>query len=291
MTFLLDSLSEIVQTLQSWNILKQMISTLVLFLAFFFFRWVTIVSIRRWNAPSGDEKRRWIIQIKNISLIIVAAGLFGIWASELRTFAISLVAVAAALAISTKELIQCFMGGFYKASVRPFELGDRIEVGEYRGEVIDHNFLSTTVLEIGPGKEANQLSGRQVVIPNSLFLLNPIQNQSLQQEYVLQAVRVTVHAGEDWQELERLLLDSANKECSSFLEPARLSMSRIGQREGLDLPRVEPRVTFQYDDLGYLHATLRFPAPQDRVSRIEQAILRTVISQRAVAPPYKAEAP
>ena len=146
--------------LKSWDILKQVVSTFVLFVAFFVFRWVTVLTIRRWNAPTPDEKRRWIIQVKNISLVILAAGLFGIWATELRAFAISLVAVAAALAIATKDVIQCFLGGFYKTSARPFELRDRIEVAGFRGEVIDHNFFSTILLEIGPGIDVHQLSER-----------------------------------------------------------------------------------------------------------------------------------
>src|SRR5688572_8790645 len=106
MEFLTESVTEFVDVLQGFNLHRQSISSLALFLAFMLFRWATIVSIRRWNAPSGEEKRRWIIQIKNVSLIILAAGLFGIWATELRSFALSLVAVAAALAIATKEIIQ-----------------------------------------------------------------------------------------------------------------------------------------------------------------------------------------
>jgi small-conductance mechanosensitive channel len=281
MNYLYDLINETILALKSLDILKQMVSTLVLFLAFFVFRFGTILTVRRWSAPSSDEKRRWIIQIKNASLIILAAGLFGIWATELRAFALSLVAVAAALAIATKEIIQCFMGGFYKASVRPFELGDRIEVNGYRGEVIDHNFLCTTLLEIGPQKEVSQLSGRQVVIPNSVFLQYPVLNQSLQQVYVLQRMKLAVLPGENWEQLERHLLECANRECASFLEPARRSMMRLAQREGLDLPRVEPRVTFHFDDYGGLHASLRFPTPLDRVSRTEQAIIRSLIVTRA----------
>lgn len=280
MSFGGDFLSQVVALLKSWDILKQVVSTLILFVAFFIFRWATTLTIRRWSAPSADEKRRWIIQVKNVSLIILAAGLFGIWATELRAFAISLVAVAAAIAISTKEVIQCFLGGFYKASARPFELGDRIEVAGYRGEVIDHNFISTTMLEIGPARENLALSGRQIVIPNSLFLGNAIYNQSLQQRYVLQSIRLTVYPQEDWKKLEDAMISAASRECESFLEPARHSMARLSQHEGLDLPRVEPRVTFQYSDDGKLHATLRFPTPLESVSRIEQAILRSIIVAR-----------
>lgn len=282
MNYLAEFSNQLIEHLRGIDVSKQMVSTIVLILAFFVFRRATILTIRRWNAPSADEKRRWIIQIKNVSLFILAAGLFGIWATELRAFALSLVAVAAALAIATKEFILCFVGGIYKASVRPFELGDRIEINGHRGEVIDHDFLSTTLLEIGPGREVHQLSGRQVVLPNSLFLAHAILNQSLQQEYILQSVRMTVYPGESCEELEKVLLESANRECSSFLEPARRSMARLGQREGLDLPRVDPRVTFQYADDGTLLATLRFPTPLDRVSRTEQAIMRAVINVRVI---------
>jgi small-conductance mechanosensitive channel len=280
MSFIADQVYELVKLFESWNVMKQIVSSVVLLLAFLFFRLSVIAMIRHWNAPSGEEKRRWIIQIKNMSIIILAAGLFGIWATELRSFALSMVAVAAALAISTKEIIQCFLGGFYITSVRPFELGDRIEVGHDRGEVIDHNFLSTTLLEIGPSREINQLSGRQIVIPNSVFLTQAIHNQSLQQDYVLQTLKLALLPGEKWQDLERLLLDSANHECKSFLEPALHAMKRMAQREGLDLPRVEPRVSFHFDETSKLQVTLRYPAPLDRVSRVEQAIVRSVLASR-----------
>lgn len=280
MNYLSAKTAEAILILESWNVMKQVVSSLVLVVAFLLFRWALILTIRRWNAPSGEEKRRWIIQIKNISFIILAAGFFGIWATELRTFALSLVAVAAALAIAFKEIIQCFMGGLYITSVKPFELGDRIEVNGCRGEVIDHNFLSTTLLEIGPAKEVNMLSGRQVVIPNSTFLLQPLQNQTLQQNYVLQMLRLTVYPGEDWQQLEKMLLEAANRECQAFLEPALHAMKRMAQREGLDLPRVEPRVSLQCDDYGRLHLTLRFPVPIGNVSRVEQAILRSIVPLR-----------
>jgi small-conductance mechanosensitive channel len=282
MSWLQQSSADFIALLQSWEVERQALSSLALIFGFFLFRTMLIVTIRRWNAPSGEDKRRWIIQIKNASVVILLAGLFGIWATELRAFALSLVAVAAALAISTKEIIQCFLGGFYITSAKPFELGDRIEINGCRGEVIDHNFLSTTLLEIGPQKDIHQLSGRQLVLPNSVFLLNPLQNQSLQQDYVLQLIRLLVYEDEDVSQLERLMLDAANRECQPFLEPALHAMSRMAQREGLDLPRVEPRTTLQYDERGQLHVTLRFPAPVGSVSRVEQAIMRTIVGARAV---------
>lgn len=284
MTIFADWMAHITALLADWGIFRQSVSTFVLIFSFFIVRFISVMAVRRWNAPSSEEKRRWIVQIKNASLIIFAAALFGIWATEVRTLALSMVAAAAALAISTKEIIQCFLGGLYIASARPFELGDRIEVSGFRGEVMDQNFLSTTLWEVGPWKDVYQLSGRQIVIPNSVFLANPVQNQSLQQEYVLQTVRLILLPGEDWQKLEQTLLTAANAECAEFIEPALRAMNRVQQKEGLEFPRIEPRVSFQYDETGRLHATLRFPTPIQHLSRTEQRILRKVIASRPVPP-------
>lgn len=259
---------------------SQAFNSVVLIICYFLARSVLVFTVRRWQAPTPEEKRRWIVHVKNLSIVILLAGLVGIWATELRTFAISLVAVAAAVAISTKEIIQCFLGGVYKASVHPFDFGDRIEVAGYRGEVIDHNFLSTKLLEIGPWKDVHSLSGRQLVIPNSLFLLHPIINQSLQQEFVLHMIPVPLLPGEDWQMMEKMLLDVALRECESYLEDARRSMQRMGQREGLDLPTVEPRVTFQMGEFGQMQANLRVPCRGSRISKTEQAIVRAILERR-----------
>src|SRR5258708_2660906 len=104
-----------IDLLKTWEIENQATTTIALIVLFFVFRWASIVAIRRWNAPSPEEKRRWIIQVKNLSVVILVAGMFGIWASELRAFAISFALVASAIAIATKDVILCFLGGVYKA--------------------------------------------------------------------------------------------------------------------------------------------------------------------------------
>lgn len=258
----------------------QFFGSLLLIFLFLTFRWFLIRIIEKWHSPTIDEKRKWLVTAKNISLVLMAVSLFAIWAAELKTFAISMVALAAAAVLSLKEIIMCFTGGIYKLSTYPFDMGDRIEINGVRGEVIDHGFLSTKVMEIGPGEDAHQLTGRIVTIPNSWLLAHSLKNQSLQQSFVLHVSRLPLQPGEDWAVAEKILLDAANKECKSIIEPARHAIFSKSQREGIDLPRVEPKVTFQIHDDGKIHAVIRFPAPAARVTKTEQAILRSYLSQR-----------
>jgi hypothetical protein len=48
---IVDGFNEVIATLQTWDILKQVTSSLALMVAFLLFRWATILTIRRWNAP------------------------------------------------------------------------------------------------------------------------------------------------------------------------------------------------------------------------------------------------
>ncbi|MBM4138168.1 MAG: hypothetical protein FJ244_01605 [Nitrospira sp.] len=55
-----------------------------------------------------EATRRWVVTTKNWIVLAFLIGLVSIWAHELRAFAVSLVALTAALVPATKELILCW---------------------------------------------------------------------------------------------------------------------------------------------------------------------------------------
>jgi len=61
---------------------------------------------------------------------------------------------------------------------KAYALGDRIEIGSIGGNVVDHNALTTTILEIGPGQTSHQYTGRAMVIPNSFIFDHPLEKVS-----------------------------------------------------------------------------------------------------------------
>ena len=135
---------------------KNWVSTAVLIVLALIIRWGALRAVRRAGLPTSDIRRSWIVQIQNLT-ISVGAG-------EIQEFAFSLAAAAVALVIGTKELIMCFLGGVLKMGSRAFRIGDRIEVNGLRGDVVDMNFFTTTVFEIGPGHILHQYTGRKLVI-------------------------------------------------------------------------------------------------------------------------------
>jgi len=231
--------------------------------------------IRR-SVAATELRRKWLVQSRNGLLLLLLLGLILIWGEELRTLALSIVAIAVALVIATKELILCIIGTLLKTVSKSFDLGDRIQVKDFRGDVIDQNLLATTIMEVGPGKITHQRTGRTMVIPNAMFVSEPVVNESFTHDYVFHVFTIPFKREEGWREAQLAFLESAKQHCAPYLEEVRRHMNRIGIKRGLEVPSVDPRVTIQVPTAGEIHLIVRVPAKSGERGFIEQAILTDV---------------
>lgn len=228
------------------------------------------------SVTSQELRRKWIVQSRNGLILLFLLGMILIWGEELRTLAISVVAIAVALVIATKELILCVTGSILKSAASSFDIGDRIQVKDFRGDVIDQNLLATTILEVGPGKLSQQRTGRMTVIPNALFLSEPVINESYTHDYALHVFTVPFKREDNWKAAQVAMQQSADKMCAPYLEDVRSFMEKLSDRRGLDVPSVDPRVSISVPVAGEIHLIVRIPARTAERSFIEQAILSDV---------------
>ncbi|WP_347332862.1 mechanosensitive ion channel domain-containing protein [Marinimicrobium locisalis] len=261
----------------SGTFLTLLISTVLLVTAILVVRGLSARFIRR-NIASMELRRRWLVYSRNGLILLMLLGLVIIWAAELRTFALSVVAIAVAFVVATKELILCVIGSIIKTGAGSFNIGDRIQVKDFRGDVIDQNLLATTILEVGPGKLTHQRTGRMTVLPNALFVSEPVVNESYTHDYVLHVFTVPFKRGTDWRGAQKALIEAANRACEPFIGEAKQYLKKLNEYRGLDAPSVEPRVTLQMPTAEEIHLIVRIPALTDRRSAIEQAILTEVFA-------------
>lgn len=261
-------------------LLGMLISTTILIIVILITRAVTKRIIRR-AIPVSELRRRWLVQSRNALVLLLILGLVFIWGAELRTLALSIVAVAVALVVATKELILCATGTILKTGARSFSIGDRIQIKDFRGDVIDQNLFATTIMEIGPGKMTHQRTGRIIVVPNAMFFTEPVINESYTNDYVLHVFVVPFKREDDWQSAQQALLQAAQRLCAPYLDTVRRHMNRIAERQGLIAPSVDPRVTIQTPSAGEVHLVVRLPVRSDQRSYIEQAVLSSVFAPDA----------
>src|SRR5574337_306894 len=161
------------------------LKSLLLLLLLLTLRTVLVRSITHNQTLTIEAKRRWIVTIRNSIVLGLFVGLMVIWAHELEAFAVSLVALAAAVVLATKELLLCWSGAALRVGGKIYSVGDRVQIGGHRGVVLDHDIFTTKLLEIGPGQSAHLYTGRVTIFPNSLLFTNALVKESPEQEYGL----------------------------------------------------------------------------------------------------------
>lgn len=108
-------------------VLSLLASSVILVITVMILRSLTARFIQR-TVQSPELRGKWLINSRNGFLLLMLLGLVMIWGEELRTLALSIVAIAVAFVVATKELILCFTGSILKSGSRSFVLGDRIQV-------------------------------------------------------------------------------------------------------------------------------------------------------------------
>jgi small-conductance mechanosensitive channel len=246
-----------------------LVATALLVLGVVVGRAAAVRYIRSQEWDNVQLSRRWLVTIRNVALLVLLFGIVVIWAEQLRTAAISLLALGAAIVIATKELIMCVSGSIVRASGRSFSIGDRIEIRGMRGDVVDHSLLVTTILEVGPGEAR---TGRTIVFPNSLLVTDSVVNETAGRDFVLHAFTVPVDRGE-WREAADQLLSAAEDTVESFVEQAAASFEERARRYSLALPSVRPQVVVDVSSPTTVELTVRVPAPVNGKGRIEQEVI------------------
>jgi hypothetical protein len=181
----------------------------------------------------------------------------------------------------------CITGSILKAGAGSFSIGDRIQIKDFRGDVIDQNLLATTILEVGPGKLTHQRTGRMAVIPNAMFVSEPVINESFTHDYVLHVFTVPFKRDDDWRGAQKAIVESARKQCAPFLEEVRRYMNRVSTSRGLEPPSVDPRVTMQVPVAGEIHLIVRVPVKSGQRGFIEQSIMAEVFQENDYLPKPK----
>ena len=102
----------------------------------------------------------------------------------LESFITLISLISAGFTIALRDLIFNFFSGIYIKIKKPFEIEDRIEINNYKGDVININTLSFEVLEVNNQTFTGQSTGIITHLPNSLIFNHPLRNYNKAFKYI-----------------------------------------------------------------------------------------------------------
>lgn len=155
------------------------------------------------NNPRMLYNWRKVVQYVTVILGIILVG--RIWLAGVDTLVTYLGLVSAGIAIALQDPIMSVAGWVFIVWRRPFAVGDRIEIDDIMGDVIDIRVFSFSLLEVGKRIDAEQSTGRIVHIPNGMVFKHAVVNTHQGYPFIWNEIPVMVTFESDWEKAKTIL--------------------------------------------------------------------------------------
>ncbi len=221
-----------------------------------------------WIIARRTEDVRFRYHARKVSAYVsasLALVLLGrIWFTGFQDIGTFLGLVSAGLAIALKDLVASVAGWIYLLWRRPFEVGDRIQIGKHAGDVIDIRLFRFTLIEIGNWVEADQSTGRVILIPNSRILIEAIANYSKGFRYIWNELPVLVTFESNWPKAKAILQKIIDDHSAHLSDSAMQSVRKAAQRAMIIYSTLTPKVWTSVAESGVLLTIRYLCAPRKR---------------------------
>ena len=166
------------------------LSTTIVLILFTFFKKIGRRTIRKKIEGRKEYFINQAIQIVlNVTEVIF---LLFIWNDYIQNLMTLISVTSAAMTIALREIILNFFCGIYIKVKKPFQVEDRIEVKDIRGDVMNISSLNFEVLEISTDEKHGQSTGVIVTFPNSIVFSEPVRNINKGFKYIWDELTVKV---------------------------------------------------------------------------------------------------
>src|SRR5690348_12135455 len=240
------------------------------------------------GSRSGTRFQFWAKQ--GVSLIVAAIlilGVMSIWFDSPARLASVLGLIGAGIAFALQRVITAVAGYFVILRGKTFNVGDRIQMGGVRGDVVGLTFMQTRIMEMGESpreKDDNkswvhsrQFTGRIVTVTNDKVFDCPVYNYTHEFAYIWDEISIPVAFHQDFAKAEKIILDAANAEAQTEERLGKEEVARVEKRFGIDTGDIAPRVFWRITE-DWMELTVRFLGPDHGIRRIKDQMTRQIIA-------------
>ena len=223
---------------------------------------------------------------KSSTYALLAAGIVIVgrmWFAGVQALATFFGLVAAGLAIALKEPVSNLAGWAFIMWRRPFEVGDRVQIGSHAGDVIDLGLFQFTLNEIGGWVDADQSTGRIIHIPNGQVFAEPVANYDKGFKYIWHEVPVLVTFESDWRKAKQILTKIAVNHAQHLTAETEQELLAASRQYLINYTKLTPIVYTKGVDSG-VQLTIRYLIEPRKRRGTEHAIWEDVLGEFARCP-------
>src|ERR1700734_3318435 len=191
------------------------------------------------RADARYKVRKLIVFSGYFSILLFLAILFE---DRLGRLSFAIGVVGAGVAVALQDVVASIAGAFSIGFSKLYAVGDRVQIGDTQGDVIDIGLLRTTLLETGNWVSGDLYNGRIVRIPNSAVLKGSVFNYSQGFQFIWDEIKAQFTTSSDCQLAREMLLRVAKEAIGEYLVEAQASWKAMSNDYRSANPPLDPTV-------------------------------------------------
>ncbi len=246
---------------------------LLIFLGAMAWRWLT-------NRYVTDIRRRGQVMAARrlvLGLLIVIILLLN-FADEIGSAATVVGFAAAGIAVALQNVILSIAGYFFLIGRFGIKAGDRVQIGNVTGDVIDIGLVKLSLMELGGSGTHRGPTGRVAVFSNAI-VFQPSGNffkQAPGTSFVWNEVRLTLAPDVDYRLAEKRLLDAVDEVFARYRDRVMRDYRHLERDLNIMLETPKPQSRLRLSQTG-LEIVIRYPAETYTAPQITDEISRRVL--------------
>src|ERR1700677_361831 len=229
------------------------------------------------RADARYKVRKLVVFSGYLAILIFLAFVFE---DRLSRLSFALGVVGAGVAVALQDVLASFAGAFSIGFSKLYAVGDRVQIGETRGDVIDIGLLRTTLLEAGTWVSGDLYNGRIVRIPNSAVLKGSVFNYSQGFRFIWDEIRVLFTNTSDCHLAREMLLRVAKEAIGEYLLKAQTSWKAMSDNYRSANPPLEPTVALVVN-AGSLEFTVSYVVDYTKRTAMQDQLFTKIVEEVA----------
>lgn len=227
------------------SIVDNLVYTAIALLILLILRYITVKIVCRRH----PNQIRQFAAKKLMSSAYIALGvivLLVIWNDSSEYIIAVFGVLTAGVAFALRDLLVDMIGWIYILWAAPFKIGDRIQVGENIGDVVDVKMLHFNILEVGNRNTGEQSTGRIIQIPNLQVFSIPMANYEKDFNFIWNELTMTIDQAYDWEKVKEKIYEILEVHIGEIVEEAKAQIQALEKNTAIYFNNVTPIIYTEF---------------------------------------------
>lgn len=209
------------------------------------------------SVKDTDSRYRVRKSVNFIGYLLIVVVLLLVYGDRLGNVGVALGVAGAGIAFALQEVIVSFAGWLNIVISGNPNVGDRIMVGEVRGDIIDIGVMSTTIMEMGDWVDGDLYNGRIVRVANSYVFKEHIHNYSSEFPFLWDELTVPLRTESDHKLARKVFTQVLNDICGDYAASSEAKWNLLKNKFRVEPAQVQPMISLHFDE-NWITFTLRY---------------------------------